>query len=700
VDHVQSENLAFVTHLGDIVNRGYTASQWTNAVAAMNLLDGKIPYGLAPGNHDLMDNQGGFRTQTFVDKFGPSRFSGRSWYGGASSSGFSSYQIVPCGGTNYLYLELDVDAPDSQIAWAQGVINAHPGMPTVVSTHDYLNNSGRQTAPFIAGRNSGEEIWNSLIRPNDQIFMVLAGHVSGQNQQVSLNNQGHKVFELLSDYQSITNGGNGFLRLLSVQPSANRIDVRTYSTTLQRDLTTDDIAGFGAFTCSMDFSERFAGHAAPLTTYVWMNAVSGTLSDNARWNGGIAPDPGNIALSFGGSTNYTVTHNLDSGPFALVCNRLQFANTSGAVTLSGTSNIVLDGPAAKVEQTATGGVYLDVPLQLKAPTTTFQVLSTVYATKDISGLGDMVKTGPGTLVFTTGRLTLMGKVTVEQGTIRSGNNDALGSETTLVLSAGAVFDDSYGNGENFGGLAGSGTYLAHKGSGIDIGYNNLNTTFSGKITAGTNGGIGYTPDNRQITVKKSGAGVTTLSGKQSDFAGTVFINAGTLSIDNIAPRGQPSAIGLGNVNNLNADIVIGTDTESAVLRYTGVFSTCDRSIQVGAAGGTIDIATGGTELSIASLTSSGELTKTGPGSLRITGRGFNLPSLIVNQGTLTATSIIADSLFIGNTSVNVLETATITTNSCTVPEPSVWLNILLGIIMMSWLVLYKTSYPAKNYARG
>jgi autotransporter-associated beta strand protein len=698
VDHVASNNIAFVAHLGDIVDRGYTTSQWNNAVAAMYKLDGKVPYGVAPGNHDLMDTGGGFTTTTFVTKFGPSHFAGRTWYGGASTSGFSSYQIVPCGGVNYLFLNLDVDAPDSQVAWAQGVIDAHPGLPTVVSTHDYLATTGRRTSPFIAGRNSGEEMWSDLIRPNDQIFMVLCGHISGQNQQVSVNNYGHKVFELLSDYQSIANGGNGFLRQLSFQPGANRIDVQTYSTTLERNLTTDDIAGFGSFTCPMDFGERFLGSAAPLASYTWATAASGNLGDVSKWAGGAVPVPGYIALRFGGATNYTVSHDLDNGPFALVCNRLEFANTSGAVTMSGASKIVLDGPAAEVGQTATGGVYLSAPLQLNAPTTNFHVLSTVFASTDISGRGNLLKTGPGTLVLSTGRLTLTGNVTVEQGAIRSGNNDALGNNTMLTLAAGATFDDSYGNGENFGGLAGNGRLLARKGDGIDFGYNNLDTLYSGIITAGTNGGVGALPSGRQITLKKSGTGMTTLTGNQSDFAGTVSILAGTLSIDNLAPRGQRCALGLGDVNNLgDADLVIET---GATFRYTGASSVTDRTIALNTGGSIIDVGDPDATLTVASISGPGALTKTGAGMLRLSSVGIELPVVRVLDGSFAAPSLTTNALTVGSASAAVLTGAAISPDAaCFVPEPSARRILLPGAILACFGFLMVRRMKASDRSR-
>ena len=48
----QCDSIAFVLQQGDITNRN-AESQWKVAVEAMSRLDGKVPYVMAVGNHDL-----------------------------------------------------------------------------------------------------------------------------------------------------------------------------------------------------------------------------------------------------------------------------------------------------------------------------------------------------------------------------------------------------------------------------------------------------------------------------------------------------------------------------------------------------------------------------------------------------------------------------------------------------------------------
>lgn len=112
----------------------------------MDLLDGVVPYSVVAGNHDY--NRPGSRSSgasKYLSYFGPQRYSGRSWYGGASSNKLNQYQEFKAGVWTFLHLGLELEASDSAIAWAQSVIDKHPGMPTIITTHSYQNDiTGRE----------------------------------------------------------------------------------------------------------------------------------------------------------------------------------------------------------------------------------------------------------------------------------------------------------------------------------------------------------------------------------------------------------------------------------------------------------------------------------------------------------------------------------------------------------------------------
>jgi hypothetical protein len=62
----------------------------------------------------------------------------------------------------------------------------------------------------------------------DQVVLVLCGHNHGEAKRVDTVN-GFSVPQLLADYQSRTNDGNGFLRILKFSPSQDKIYVSTFS---------------------------------------------------------------------------------------------------------------------------------------------------------------------------------------------------------------------------------------------------------------------------------------------------------------------------------------------------------------------------------------------------------------------------------------------------------------------------------------
>lgn len=252
------ENIVFVSHLGDVVNNGAVQPiEWERAEHAMRLLNGKMPYSVIHGNHDL--NLVGSRssgTGAFLKHFGRGRYTHHDWYIGSSANQLNHAQRFSAGGRTFLHIGLELEAPDAALAWAQSVIDAHPGLSTIISTHSYQNDTTGRTQHSEFQGNSGRQIWNKLVRLNPQIFLVLNGHFyadHGERTQISHNRAGQAVIEMCSDYQAYPNGGNGWMRLLRFDPAASHMTARTYSPWLNQYLDDTD----SRFTVPLSFTERF-----------------------------------------------------------------------------------------------------------------------------------------------------------------------------------------------------------------------------------------------------------------------------------------------------------------------------------------------------------------------------------------------------------------------------------------------------------
>ena len=257
VDNMDDLNIAFVTGLGDIVQNGdSTTSQWEIADAAYATIEDDeatglahgIPYGLAVGNHDQIGGTTNYNTY-----FGFNRFRGRTYFGGRQSTGnFNNhYELFSVGDMDFMVFHLEYDtSPDAAVLdWADAEIAAHPNRSVIVSTH-YLMNIGN-SGSFGT---QGQAIFTAL-SDNENVFMMLGGHMHGEGQRQDTGSNGNVIHSLLSDYQDLANGGNGWLRIMEFSPANDEITVATYSPVLDQygtDATMGDDTTSAPFTLPYD----------------------------------------------------------------------------------------------------------------------------------------------------------------------------------------------------------------------------------------------------------------------------------------------------------------------------------------------------------------------------------------------------------------------------------------------------------------
>ena len=233
----KADNIKFAIHLGDIVQTSTKQPEWENANEAMRMLDGVVPYSMVPGNHDMVVKD---RDSTLYNQyFSPARFQGQKWYGGhMGESNDNNYCFFEACGMQFMVLSLEFAPRDETLEWAAAVIRRHPDHRVIIATHCYMRPDGRDTdcaTSYKIDGNSGDQVWHKLIRKQPNIFLVVSGHVLGVGLQTSLNDAGGKVVEMLTDYQGLPNGGDGWLRSLRFVPDENKIHVKTYSPLLDEE---------------------------------------------------------------------------------------------------------------------------------------------------------------------------------------------------------------------------------------------------------------------------------------------------------------------------------------------------------------------------------------------------------------------------------------------------------------------------------
>ncbi|WP_350347919.1 LamG-like jellyroll fold domain-containing protein [Agromyces sp. G08B096] len=279
-EHRDELNIPFVAHLGDVVDQVNRGVEWQAADRAMDTLDeAGMPYSILAGNHDVRNSRDDWydtdydlAAEPYLQWFGTSRAEAVPGYGGSDPTGFNRYHVFEAQGQEFLVLALGWRSSDASLAWAQGVLDAHPTLPTILTTHSLINiDADAVTARLDA---YGERLWERLIRGNDQIFLTFNGHFHGSTRYTRANDAGHEVTHILMDHQMAYEGGNGYLGLVEFDLGAGRISVQTASPWVvqkpQESLTSYDQPFLEAanqqYTLDIDFAERFAGFAPDFET--------------------------------------------------------------------------------------------------------------------------------------------------------------------------------------------------------------------------------------------------------------------------------------------------------------------------------------------------------------------------------------------------------------------------------------------------
>jgi len=250
-EHREERDIRFVLHLGDVTNNN-DEEQWTRARAAMETLNGAVDYAIAPGNHDYGPNgNAADRTTLFNDHFPYEEQASRATFGGAFEEGAldNTWHEFEVAETPWLVLALEWGPREEVVAWANGVMDAHPEHRAILITHAYMyfdetrydwadrgrgqswNPHAYGTAEQPGGVHDGQELWDELVSKHAGFHMTLNGHVLGDGLgRMSSKGAGeHEVHQMLVNYQMKREGGEGYMRLLEFLPDGETVNVRAWS---------------------------------------------------------------------------------------------------------------------------------------------------------------------------------------------------------------------------------------------------------------------------------------------------------------------------------------------------------------------------------------------------------------------------------------------------------------------------------------
>ena len=246
--------VVFVAHVGDLVTHyGYhegklNETEWTVADEAMATLEqASIPYGIAKGNHDFdhfdRDRKTLSGSTVYNRYFGIDRIKKafpRHYGEPFDGTNDNYYMLIDAAGESFIifFLAFDgryqntrfkgMDDPPAEamsnpvIRWVDQKLREHAHRKAIIVSHYVLNAKGQ-----LAG--SGEALY-PVLNKHDNPLLMLGGHRLGLDGGAAESYwTDGKLWAVLTNFQSIENGGNGWLKVMTFSPQRKTIFVRTYS---------------------------------------------------------------------------------------------------------------------------------------------------------------------------------------------------------------------------------------------------------------------------------------------------------------------------------------------------------------------------------------------------------------------------------------------------------------------------------------
>lgn len=230
-NNAEALKIKYLIHTGDLVEDHDLTYQWENANSAMELLEKKnVPYGVLAGNHDvasgLADNE------NYWAYFGENRFSSKNYYGGSYKNNLGHYDLISENGQDFIIVYMSWNIYQEEIDWLNSVLEKYSDRKAILCVHSYLKSSG--SLDYF-----GKMLQSTVVAQNPNVFAVLNGHSHGSSYQtVKFDDDGdgvkeRTVYQLCTDYQNGTKGGNQYFKMLYFDLENDKIYLNSYSPSLE-----------------------------------------------------------------------------------------------------------------------------------------------------------------------------------------------------------------------------------------------------------------------------------------------------------------------------------------------------------------------------------------------------------------------------------------------------------------------------------
>ena len=300
------------------------------------------------------------------------------------------YETFTWGAQSYLILVLEFVPRNSALAWAKSVLDANTDKEVVVVTHSYLYSDNTtvdecDTADMVTD-NNGAMQWSKLISQYPNISVVVSGHITNQfnARRSDVGAAGNFIHQIFANWQTWSNGGNGYLRIMQFSPSNNTIDVKTYSPYTGLNLTdsgnqftlkwhNDGAAGSGVATVTGRVRTASYGNGCSAISGASINVggIATTTDSTGRYS--LSMKPGQVSANVSAAGYLASTQNVSLNDY--FSNQLDFfltpippcpqSNTDPSVTICTPSdNSTVNSPTSIVAGTNSSNPVVSLSLWL------------------------------------------------------------------------------------------------------------------------------------------------------------------------------------------------------------------------------------------------------------------------------------------------------------------------------------------------
>lgn len=246
VDWIRRQILAGV-RIGSVLEVGDVTwnnlwTEWNRFRQVTEPLAELVPYFSCPGNHDYQwDTKYKIqdRSTSLINKYAhfPSTDSEIVlYYEDKSLENYIAKLNISY--VNFYLISLEFGPRKEVVEWADKYVESHPEDRFILMTHEWLSDYGERVGEDSGAElqirgssfSSPEDLWQQLVKPNNNIICVLCGHNGFFAKINSKNDAGRTVPQILFNLQYQDNCGNGLVQIWEFPALTDSIKIGTYST--------------------------------------------------------------------------------------------------------------------------------------------------------------------------------------------------------------------------------------------------------------------------------------------------------------------------------------------------------------------------------------------------------------------------------------------------------------------------------------